>query len=213
MEVWLSVIIAVLFLVILGLLYKIYLLHKSADEISISFAEKMVTDTNTIIDISSRDSHMSRLAKVINDELRKLIADRRKYQQGDMEIKEAVTNISHDLRTPLTAICGYLELLENEEKSDEAARYIDVISNRTEIMKHLTEELFKYSVVTSTIDDMCYEKVVINNVLEESISSYYTELKKACIVPEISMCETKIVRVLDANALSRIFGNIISNAI
>ena len=52
----------------------------------------------------------------------------RKYQNGDRELKKAVTNISHDLRTPLTAISGYLELLEEEEKSDTVAQYLSFIS-------------------------------------------------------------------------------------
>lgn len=60
-----------------------------------------------------------------------------------------MTNISHDLRTPLTAISGYLELLEEEEKSETVEQYLSFISGRTEAMKQLTEELFRYTVVLS----------------------------------------------------------------
>ena len=66
--------------------------------------------------------------------------ERHRYQQGDLELKEAVTNISHDLRTPLTAISGYLDLLEREEKSETTQRYLSHIQNRTEVLKNLTEE-------------------------------------------------------------------------
>lgn len=65
--------------------------------------------------------------------VRKLRKERHRFQQGDLELKNAVTNISHDLRTPLTAISGYLDLLDNAEKSEEAERYIKVIRNRTEV--------------------------------------------------------------------------------
>ena len=51
--------------------------------------------------------------------------ERHRYQQGDLELKEAVTNISHDLRTPLTAISGYLDLLEGEEKNFEPLKNVD----------------------------------------------------------------------------------------
>ena len=54
-----------------------------------------------------------------------------------------MSNVSHDLRTPLTAICGYLDLLEREEKSENTARYLSLIENRVDAMKQLTEELFR----------------------------------------------------------------------
>lgn len=213
MELWLWVIIAILILIITVLCIKIYFLQKSADEINEAFAERLNTDTNTLITISCHDRHMRKLAVDINNELRKLRDDRRRYIQGDTELKDAVTNISHDLRTPLTAISGYLQLLESEEKSDEVARYIEIINNRCELMKQLTEELFRYSVITSTTDEIIYERLSLNDVLEESISTYYAALKNAKITPDISICESKIERTLDKKSLSRILGNIIANAI
>ena len=114
-EFWLCVLIGILIIIILVLAVKILLLQKSADEIAEEFADRLTTDTNTLIGISSRDRHMRKLAKEINKELNKLKKDRHRFQQGDLELKDAVTNISHDLRTPLTAICGYLDLLEKKK--------------------------------------------------------------------------------------------------
>ena len=97
------------------------------------------------------------------------------YQQGDLELKEAVTNISHDLRTPLTAISGYLDLLEKEEKSENIQRYLSQIQNRTEVLKNLTEELFRYSVVTAS-QDLKSECMDVVRVLEESLLSFYAAM-------------------------------------
>lgn len=152
MEFWLWVLIGILIIIIVLLIAKICILKKSADEIADGFADRLASDTNTLISISSRDRHMRNLAKKINIELSKLKKDRQRFQQGDLELKEAVTNISHDLRTPLTAVCGYLDLLEKEECSADAARYIKVIRNRTEALTQLTEELFRYSVFTTISD-------------------------------------------------------------
>ena len=210
---WLCCLTGILITIILFLIIKIRLLRKSADEISDAFSNRVETDTNTAIDISSRDPHIQRLAKDINKELKKLRDDRHRYQQGDAELKSAVTNISHDLRTPLTAICGYLELLEKEELSDSAARYLRIIRGRTEIMRQLTEELFRYSVFTSVSNGTTNEPVILNNVLEESISALYTALRQNKITPSIHMPDAKVHRMLNHNALSRIFGNIISNAV
>ena len=210
---WLWLFISGLILVIISLFIKIHLLRKSAKEIECSFSERLLTDSNTLIDISSNDKRMRHLANEINIQLRKLRDERRKFQLGDLEVKAAMTNISHDLRTPLTAICGYLDLLEQEKKSETVNRYTAVIRNRTEMLKQLTEELFRYSVILASAEALKIEPVVINNILEESIASFYTALKEKQIVPKVSIPQKKVIRDLDRFALSRIFANLLNNAI
>jgi hypothetical protein len=211
METWLWAVIFGLLLIIIALCIKIYLLQKAAKEIEEAFADRLITDTNTLIAISSRDKHMRKLANAINIQLRKLREERHRFVQGDMELKNAVTNISHDLRTPLTAICGYLELLEQEEKSEKVERYIEIIADRTEVLKQLTEELFRYSVIITT-EGHEKEQVVINTVLEESIAAFYAALKEKEITPNIHMPERKVSRYLDRSALARVFSNLLNNA-
>ena len=213
MEIWLWVSIGILIAIIIALLVKIHILQKSVKEIEIAFADRLVTDTNVLIDISSSDKNVCRLANTVNGQLRKLRTERRRFQQGDLELKNAVTNISHDLRTPLTALSGYLELLEQEEKSESVNRYIEIIKDRVDILTQLSEELFKYSVIISTKDNITKEQIIINTVLEESIAAFYTVLTERNIVPEIQVSETKVVRMLDRSALSRVFSNLISNVI
>jgi signal transduction histidine kinase len=192
---------------------KIHILRKSTAEICSELRDRLDTDTNTLISVSSNDRHVKRLAVELNMHLRRLREQRHKYQAGDRELKEAVTNISHDLRTPLTAICGYLDLLKDEVMSDDARRYLSCIENRIQALKKLTEELFRYSVIVSGSEDMSFETVVINDVLEESIASFYAALTGRGITPVIRITEKKIARRLDRDALSRIFGNILGNAL
>ncbi len=213
MEDWLWVVIGILVFMMGILFVKIYLLQKAAREMKEAFVDRLITDTNILIDISSHDRYMRELANTVNIQLRKLRADRHRFQQGDMELKNAVSNISHDLRTPLTAICGYLDLLEQEEKSTTVERYIEVIRNRTEILKQLTEELFRYSVILTTEDDMIKEAVEINRVLEESIAAFYVALNERRIIPNIKMPENKVICYLDSSALARVFSNLLNNAI
>lgn len=213
MEVWLWAVIGVFAIVTIALLVKIHLLQKAAKEIENAFADRLITDTNTLIDISCRDRYMRSLAAAINTQLRKLRTERHLFLQGDTELKNAVTNISHDLRTPLTAICGYLDLLEREEKSEAACRYIEVIKNRAEILTQLTEELFRYSVILTAENDSLKEPVAVNNVLEESIAAFYTALKERGIVPDIIIPENKIIRKLNRSDLTRVFSNLLNNAI
>ena len=213
MEIWLWVSIGILIAIIIVLLVKIHILQKSVKEIEIAFADRLVTDTNILIDISSSDKNVCRLANTVNGQLRKLRTERRRFQQGDLELKHAVTNISHDLRTPLTALSGYLELLEQEEKSESVNRYIEIMKDRVDILTQLSEELFRYSVIISTKDNITKEQVIINTVLEESIAAFYTVLTERNIVPDIQISEIKVMRMLDRSALSRVFSNLISNVI
>lgn len=213
MEFWLWILVAVLLIIIVFLTIKICLMKKSAQEISEAFLDRLTEDTNTLIDISSRDRHMRELAREINIQLNKLKEERHRFQQGDRELKDAVTNISHDLRTPLTAVCGYLDLLEREETSEDAGRYLAVIRSRTEILRQLTEELFRYSVFTSAADKAPGEPVILNRLLEDSISAFYAALKQRGITPRITLPEEKIRRTLSRSACSRLFGNLISNAL
>ena len=198
--------------VIIILAIKIRMMQKSMDEICSCLSEHLSSDTNQLITISSSDKHVRHLASEIARQLAELRRQRRQYISGDRELKEAVTNISHDLRTPLTAICGYLELLEAEEMTDNTIRYVEQISNRTEALKALTEELFRYSVISS-VSALSYEKVNFGRMLEDTLISFYGAFEQKNITPNISLPDGVIIRSLDKSALSRIFGNIISNAV
>lgn len=200
-------------IIIAALLVKIHILRKAAKEIETAFTDRLITDTNTLIDISSRDRSMRSLANTINIQLRNLRTRRHRFQQGDTELKNAVTNISHDLRTPLTAIYGYLDLLEQEKKSEKTERYLCVIRDRVDLLTQLTEELFRYSAILSTESKGNHEPVVINSILEESIASFYTALSEWKIIPAIHIPEEKVIRTLDRFALVRVFSNLLNNAI
>lgn len=212
MEIWVWAVFGAMAVLIAVLIVKIHLLRKSAGEISRAFEDRLSQDTNTLIDISSRDRCMRSLADNINRQLRLLRQERQRCQQGDAELKAAVTNISHDLRTPLTAICGYLDLLAREDCSDEARRYLDIIQGRAHSLRELTEELFRYSVIVSEEKEPALEALSLNAALEESIASAYASLSAAGISPCIHICEEKVIRQLDKGLLSRILGNILSNA-
>ncbi|WP_201261543.1 sensor histidine kinase [Metalysinibacillus jejuensis] len=170
-------------------------------------------ETNTLISTSTTDRQIQLLATEMNIHLRELREKRRRYENGDQELKVAATNISHDLRTPLTAISGYLELLEQEEKSVAATQYLNTIKNRTDAMKELIEQLFHYSMITSSTEKPNLTVVSLNAVLEESISTYYSALVEKNIEPTITIPDEPINRFVDQQMLHRIFDNLLSNAI
>lgn len=207
---WLLCGLLLLFLVIV--IIKIYLLHKNLENICAEFKERISVDTNQLIQISGRDFYVRQLASQLNIQLKELRRERQRFQHGDLELKEAVTNVSHDLRTPLTVICGYLDMMEQEEQSEQTKRYLEQIQNRTEIMKQLLEELFRYSVVTS-VQELEMERIDLRKSLEECLIAFEGEMMQKNIMPNIKIPDYRIEKTLDTAALSRIFNNIISNAL
>lgn len=212
MELWCIVLICSLAPAALCLLAYLLVLRHSLREAAEELDEKLRTDTNTLISISSGDRAMQSLVTHINRQLQALRRERLRLQTGNDALTVAVTNVSHDLRTPLTAICGYLDLLEQEPQTEAAARYLAVIRERTDAMRALTEELFRYSVLTATADELHTEPVCLNDVLEQSLAGFYGTLSARGITPSVHLPEEKVIRPLDATALRRVFDNILSNA-
>ncbi len=192
---------------------RLHLVRKSVREITSDLNDKLKEDTNTGIRISSRDKDVCRLASEINVQLKELRKEHLQYYQGNTELKNAITNISHDIRTPLTAIYGYLDMIQKTDDPIKQAEYIAIMKERAELMKQLTEELFRYSVILSDENEMETEDVFINQLLEESISSFYPALTGKGITPTISITDKRIIRNVNKAALSRIFANLLNNAV
>lgn len=227
----------ILAVIIIILSVRFYFFQKSLQEISNGLDEILNRrlDTNALLTVSSRERHLCRLTGQLNKQLRLLRKEHLRYENGDRELKEAITNISHDLRTPLTSINGYLDLLQKEltpqqsqeasqpsgservpnsngENTSKALRYLEIIRNRTDAMKRLTEELFRYSIVLSVREE-APASLSLNRVLEESLIAFCGDLERRGITPDISMPEQPVLRTLDEASLTRVFSNIISNAV
>ena len=191
---------------------KVVLLRKSARVLRQELLRRRNEETNTLLSLPSRDREMRLLTSTLNRELRSLRQDRLRYQQGDQELKDAVAGISHDLRTPLTAISGYLELLKSQQLPPDATRYLEQVESRTQSMKRLTEELFQYSVAAST-EKLELQPVDLGRALEETLLAFCGALESRGITPEIHLTEKKVIRYLDPGALNRVLGNLLTNAL
>ena len=199
-------------LLALGLGWKVALLRHGIKGLRRDLVERRGQETNTLLSLPCRDRELRRLASALNQELRALRQERLRYQQGDKELKEAVVNISHDLRTPLTAISGYLQLLQGQDLPPDTRRYLEQIGGRTQAMKRLTEELFRYSVVMSE-ENLAGEPVDLRRAVEEALLSFYGALEGRGIEPQVRLPETPVIRQLDPAAVNRVLGNILTNAL
>ncbi len=213
MEIYLIIVICVLILVILCLAARIICMHRSLDKMADVLGDIIGADTNAVITVDTSDRHIRHLASQLNRELRRLRSARLRYEHGNNELNNAIVSISHDLRTPVTAIAGYLDLLDDEEVSDDVRKYLSVIRERVEAVRSLAGELFKYSVVMSSEDDFKPETVVLNSELEQAAAVMYAAFAEKGIEPVIIIPEEKVIRNTDRNSVRRIFSNMLSNAL
>ena len=199
-------------LLALGLGIKVALLRHGMKALRQDLVERRGQDTNTLLSLPCRDRELRRLASALNQELRALRQERLRYQQGDKELKEAVVNVSHDLRTPLTALSGYVELLKGEALSPAGQRYLSQIEDRAQAMQAMTEELFRYSLAAEETA-LTLEPVDLRAAVEEALLSFYGAFQQKGVVPQLSLPQGPVTRQLDKAALSRVLGNILTNAL
>ncbi len=188
-------------------------IRKTLREIGDQMEQILQGDTNAVIRISSRDKTLRTFAAKLNANLRSLRDAKCAVERKSNKLTNAITAVSHDLRTPLTAICGYIGLLEAEDASVAAKGYIKMIKNRADALKKLTEELFQYSVLFSAEKEPRFEEVSLNAALEESFAQFYGAMSKSGVSPNIEMPDSAVIRLLNKDYLARIFSNILSNAI
>lgn len=199
--------------VILLLAWKILQLKRAAREIADTFSERVRDESGTAVGVSSRDRDLCRLADGLNRELAGLAKLRRQCERSETELNRAVANLSHDLRTPLTAISGYLTLLRETGDPAEQEQYIRVLTERTETMKQLAEELLQYSGLVAPEAAGEAVPTAVDTVLSESIAGAYPLLSGRGITPEVKLPQERVIRTVNRAELSRMFGNLLTNAV
>ena len=212
MSIWFYLFIIVCIITII-LVIKIIVMKNGIKEIEEKFDFVIKSDTNSLITISTNDSNLKNLAKKINLNLKKIRKLEIQYNQGNEELKRSITNISHDLRTPLTAIRGYLDLIGDNNLSKKQKDYLSYIDDKTKILITLTEQLFNFSKSLEVYKNIDKQDVVLNNILEETICTFYDLFMQNNIIPRISITKEKIIKRINKDMLKRILENIISNAI
>ena len=213
MNIGLLLIIILLSFICILLIVKLYLLKKAIKEIEKSFPSILNEDTNNLITISSSDKDIKSLTINLNNNLMDLRKQKLQYQNGNQELKKIITNISHDLRTPLTALKGYIDLINQEELSSNQKKYLKIIQKKSDELTELTGQLFEFSKTMDNIEmvNIKKEECCINEILEETLVNFYSIFKGKNITPTISICNKKIYRKVNKTSIIRIFENILSN--
>lgn len=212
MSIWFYLFLITLIFLLIAII-KIAIMKHEINNIDVSLTKIINTDTNALITLNSSEKSLKKLASSLNKNLRILRKLELEYKNGNQELKQSITNISHDLRTPLTAIRGYLDLMDYKNLTKKQKDYLKYIDNKVNDLTTLTEQLFDFSKSIDNFNKVNKKAVIINKKLEDIICSFYALFKQYNIKPIINITNKKIVRLIDEEMFLRILENILSNAI
>ena len=205
-------VIVVLSILVITLLIRVVTTNIELKNITRELKEITEKDTNLLLSTSSGDKSIKILVDSLNKELKKLLSLKREYSKGIFDVKKSAENIAHDIRTPLTVIKGYVDLLEKEELSEEGRKYLEIIKGRVDYMKEMIDELF-LSLSMKSRGVLNLSNIDAKSILEEALVSYYNEFKKKGMSPSLMTPNEKVIIKADSKALYRVYSNIISNAL
>lgn len=134
-------------------------------------------------------------------------------QQNEDSLKETITNLSHDIRTPLTSMDGYFQLFVKSNSEEERQHYIAVIQSRITSLKDMLEELFTYTKLQDESYELALEPLDFGKCVFETVFSFYDEFQKKGIEPQIVFCEDRLPTIGNPEAIRRALQNIIKNAL
>lgn len=150
----------------------------------------------------------------VNGRIEELRNKARDAERMNREIRESLTEISHDLRTPLTAASGYTGMLKNMELTeDEKKRYIEAIEERFETSRNLVDQLFYYTRMESGALELQREETDIRRILTDMLAVFYSDFEKRGFEMQVDIDEAPLIVEGDSDAFKRIFSNIISNGL
>ena len=166
------------------------------------------------IKTKSVDKDIENLVESINlifDSRQKIVAEKNKNEE---KIRQCISNMSHDLRTPLTSIMGYLQMIKSEKSSEaDKKEYMDIVEKRTKSLQQLISSFYDLSRMEGNEYNFNYKKVNLSSILCENIAVFYNDFRNNNIEPIIEIDENVKDIISDDGAINRIFSNLIINMI
>ena len=207
--------------IIIGILAGIIILQsiimwkyqRQVKDICRQLAFLMKHDSNMLIHREFDLGGIGMLSDRLNDlrELRR--KEKQYYQEKETLIADTYTNLSHDIRTPLTSLDGYFQLMEACENVEEQRRYLNIIHERIHSLNEMLEELFMFTKLKNESYRLELTSCCINRILKETVFSYYDDWVRREIQPDIQITEEQLYIDGNKQGLSRIIQNVIKNGL
>lgn len=192
------------------LLFATFILQCAVSEILvIRFMMKRLDMYMNQINEINKDTVEQALAKALEIEKTSM----EKVSRSDQLRMDLITNVSHDLKTPLTSMVGYIELLKKEELSDTARDYLEVISNRAGKLKEMIESLFTLAKVSSGNVELRKEHITLNRLIEQIFADMQDKILQSGLEFVTLLSEEDTGMIADNGYMYRICQNLLENAL
>ena len=170
-------------------------------------------DANRILKFSCPDKNFESFLMSINQYLQFTRRERIKYLRREIEIRKEIENVSHDLRTPLTSILGYIELIDRNALSDDERNYLEVVIRKSKSLQRLIGKFYDLSRLEADEYGLENKTVNIHKMISELMLNNYNEFEKKGVNINLNIGNKEVNVSGDEDALERIFTNLISNVL
>ena len=203
-----------IFIIAVLLLTRLFALKKEVKKISKQLEKYNDRKTNKKIEMALFDKNMEKLGLEINKLIDLYVAENRKRIRYENEQKQAIANMSHDLRTQLTSILGYIQMAEEEDvTADERKELLSIANKRAKRLETLLKDFFELSIIESTDHHLKSEQINLRNLTIDVLISYYDRFQEINMEQTIHIPEKDVFIIADESAVTRVIENLLSNAI
>ncbi|MEY8427022.1 HAMP domain-containing sensor histidine kinase [Lachnospiraceae bacterium 46-15] len=207
------IMIGILLIIIFIQAFLLWKYQRQVKDICRQLAFLLKHDSNMLITRDIDFGNIGKLADILNEYLTLKHREHAQYRKKEKIISDTYANLSHDIRTPLTSLDGYFQLLEDCSSADDRQRYLAVIRKRIESLKEMLEELFTFTKLKNETSPLELTHCCVTQILKETVFSYYEDWTKLGIEPEILIPKQRVYMPGNPPALRRIIQNVLKNAV
>ncbi|EKS4343436.1 HAMP domain-containing histidine kinase [Clostridium sporogenes] len=209
----LAIILFMIFIIIFSVVMciKLFSYKRQIRDITNQIREFKDRKTNKKINTQIADKDIEEFTCELNEYLELYKKNEQEKIVFENTLKQGIANMSHDLRTPLTSIIGYLKLLQNDEIDKKEA--LDILKNKTNKLNVLINDFFELASIESQDYELDMTKVNLTNVVRDEILSLYEAFQSKGLEPKINILDKSIFIMSDKDSLERIIDNLLSNTL
>ncbi|QUL54898.1 HAMP domain-containing histidine kinase [Paenibacillus tritici] len=170
--------------------------------------------TGKKLEVTLFDRRLEALAGQINRQSNLIVEAEANRRRTENELRQAIANISHDIRTPLTSILGYIQLLEVEPITpEEKLEYLEIVKNRTKRLQALLNDFFELSLIESSDYQLKTERIAMTVLLSDTLVGFYDQFNERGITPDIRLPREAVAVYADESAVRRVVENLLINTV